>query len=73
MAKSKVPFGFHTFSADWGTHLPEGDYTIGRGADPRLPDDRNNEPDAVEPKPDALPGTSSARSATSNPRASAAK
>lgn len=32
---TKVPFAFHSVGADWGQHLPAGDYTVGRGADPR--------------------------------------
>ena len=32
---SKKSFKFNDIPVDWGDHLPDGDYTIGRGADPR--------------------------------------
>lgn len=38
---SKKPFKFHVVSADWGAQFPDGDYSIGRGADPRTANDRN--------------------------------
>jgi hypothetical protein len=30
-------FRFNDIPVDFGDHLPDGDYTIGRGADPRGP------------------------------------
>lgn len=36
---AKVAFAFHAVSAEWGKDLPDGDYTVGRGKDPRTPTD----------------------------------
>ena len=62
---SKIPFSFHVVPVDWGQAIPDCDFTIGRGADPRinssgsgapsagadrLQDDRPNDA-AVRPKP----------------------
>lgn len=32
---SKIAFSFHIVTSDWGKQLPDGDFTIGRSADPR--------------------------------------
>jgi hypothetical protein len=34
-------FRFNHIPVDFGDHLPDGDYTIGRGADPRGPQVKN--------------------------------
>ena len=47
---AKTPFVFHTVSVSWGKHLPDGDYTIGRGADPRALHQRGT-PRSIEPDP----------------------
>ncbi len=50
---SKLPFVFHVVEADWGKHLPDGDYTIGRGADPRTSHERDaRQDDAFGERPD---------------------
>ncbi len=31
----KTAFSFHIVTSKWGNELPDADFTIGRGADPR--------------------------------------
>lgn len=40
---AKPPFAFHAVPREWGEHFPEGDYTIGRGADPRSKEHRQHD------------------------------
>jgi hypothetical protein len=41
----KVPFKFHSIPPGWADQFPDGDYTIGRGADPRTAAERAADPD----------------------------
>ena len=40
LTMAKMPFAFHAVRAEWGGQLPDGDYTIGRGPDPRPMEER---------------------------------
>ena len=41
---AKVPFVSHVVPAEWGNQLPDGDYTIGRGANPNSAIESASEP-----------------------------
>jgi hypothetical protein len=40
-----APWTFHEIPAGWADQYPDGDYTIGRGADPRSAEERARDPD----------------------------